>query len=164
MVHLYEAVSRQHELHREILSFSVSHDNEVVGIYGHYPLIDEFETRFYRHTIRKFDFVEQDGKEKWTAYKCIRNLYDIFVPIHIRRIQVAIEQLPDPEDPAGEILSRLNDAESEQDDSRWSASQSQDSVLKLPSSQTTEHVFEKPRRRTDNTETSSTIVKGSQGL
>lgn len=64
VVELYRAVSRQEELHRKILAFSVSHDNEAVRIYGHYPLINEKDTSFYRHPIKKFDFTSEDGKEK----------------------------------------------------------------------------------------------------
>lgn len=40
IVELYRVVSRQNELHRNTLAFSISHDHEVVRIYGHYPLID----------------------------------------------------------------------------------------------------------------------------
>ena len=57
------------ELHREILGFSISHDHRSVRIYGHYPVIDGKDTKYYHNPIRTFDFTELDGKEKWTAYK-----------------------------------------------------------------------------------------------
>ncbi len=146
VVELYRAVSRQDELHREILAFSVSHDNEAVRIYGHYALIDGAETRFYRHAIHKFDITAQDGKDKWTAYKFTRNIYDTFVPIHLERICAAINQLPDPEIFLVEPLSQQSNAESvEQDDSQSTPSYSQESAPILPSSQTTEPVFKKPK-------------------
>ncbi|KAK5188911.1 hypothetical protein LTR47_011217 [Exophiala xenobiotica] len=69
VVELFRLVEREQELHREILAFSISHGNETVRIYGHYPVIEDKKTTFYLHTIRKFDFTEQDGKGKWTAYK-----------------------------------------------------------------------------------------------
>jgi hypothetical protein len=40
-------------------------------------LIFQDKTTFYRHPIRTFDFTELDGKEKWTAYKFTRNVYDM---------------------------------------------------------------------------------------
>jgi len=146
VVELYRAVSRQDELHREILAFSVSHDNEAVRIYGHYALIVGAETRFYRHSVHKFDITAQDGKDKWTAYRFTRNVYDTFVPIHLERIRAAVDQLPDPDIFLVEPLSQQSNAESfEQDDSQPSPSFSQESLPRLASSQTTEPVFKKPK-------------------
>jgi len=73
-VELYKAVKREKELDREILAFSISHDHRSVRIYGHYLVIEENKTTFYRHPIRTFDFTEQDGREKWTAYKFAKNV------------------------------------------------------------------------------------------
>lgn len=42
---------------------------EPVGIYGRYPALDGKEINYHRHPIRKFDFTELDGKERWTAYR-----------------------------------------------------------------------------------------------
>jgi len=75
-VELYKAVKREKELDREILAFSISHDHTSVRIYGHYPVIEGDKTTFYRHPIHKFDFTALDGKEKWTAYKFTKNVYD----------------------------------------------------------------------------------------
>lgn len=78
VVELFRYVKREKELDREILAFSISHDHESVRIYGHYPLaVDGEKTTFYRHPIRKFDFTEQDGREKWTTYKFTKNVYDV---------------------------------------------------------------------------------------
>lgn len=94
VVELYRAVKREKELHQEILAFSISHDHTTVRIYGHYALIEEGKTSYYRHQIRNFVFTELSGKEKWTAYRFTRNIYDKFVPIHLNRICAAIDQLP----------------------------------------------------------------------
>ena len=91
---LFRAVKREGEIHRQILAFSVSHDHRSVRIYGHYPVIDGKDTKYYRHQIRTFDFTELDGKEKWTAYRFTKNVYDTWVPSHFRRICSAIDQLP----------------------------------------------------------------------
>ena len=40
IVELFRRVRYQKKLHQTILTFSVSHDNELVRIYGHYPLIN----------------------------------------------------------------------------------------------------------------------------
>lgn len=146
VVELYRAVFRQDKLHREILAFSVSHDHQAVKIYGHYALIDGKDTSFYRHLIHHFSIISQDGKDKWTAYKFTRNVYDTFVPIHLKRIYAAVDQLPDPEVFLVEPLSQQSNAESvEQDDSQSTPSYSQESLSRLPSSQTTEPVFKKPK-------------------
>jgi hypothetical protein len=95
VVDLYRMVSREHELDRKILSFSVSHDQEAVRIYGYYPVIDGEQTSVYRHTIRKLDITNEDGKDKWTTYVFTRNVYDVFGPIHFERLRSAVDQLPD---------------------------------------------------------------------
>ncbi|KAM3501710.1 hypothetical protein MY11210_009301 [Beauveria gryllotalpidicola] len=100
---LFRAVKREAEVHREILAFSVSHDHRSVRIYGHYPVIDGKDTKYYRHLIRTFDFTELDGKEKWTAYRFTRNVYDSWMPSHFKRICSAIDELPadlDLDDPS----------------------------------------------------------------
>jgi len=64
IVELYRLVSRQDELNQKILTFSILHDNEAVRMYGHYALIKRKHTLFYRHPIKKFDFISEDGEEK----------------------------------------------------------------------------------------------------
>lgn len=93
-VELFRLVKREKEPHREILAFSISHDHETIRIYGHYPVIDGNKTTFYRHPIRKFDFTELGGKEKWTAYRFTKNVYDIWMPTHLKRICLVIDDLP----------------------------------------------------------------------
>ncbi|KAK4168774.1 hypothetical protein QBC43DRAFT_296776 [Cladorrhinum sp. PSN259] len=78
----------------KIFAFSVSHDYQSVRIYGHYPVITGKDTKYYRHPIRKFDFTELDGKEKWTTYRFTKNVYDIWMPKHFENIYSAINQLP----------------------------------------------------------------------
>jgi hypothetical protein len=94
VVELFRMAKREMELHLQILAFSISHDHRTVRIYGHYPLIKGNETTFYRHPIRTFDFTELDGKEKWTAYKFTKNVYDIWMPSHLKRICSVVDALP----------------------------------------------------------------------
>lgn len=94
LVELFRLLGREDELHGEINCFSVSHNDETVRIYGHYAVINGTETTFHRRVIRKFDFTDLQGKEKWTAYTFVKNVYDIWVPTHFKRICAAIDDLP----------------------------------------------------------------------
>lgn len=101
---LYRAIKREDEVHRKILGFSISHDHNSVRIFGHYPVIDEKTTKYYRHPIRQFDFTELDGKEKWTAYRFTKSVYDVWMPAHYKMICSAIDQLPSSSDFANPSL------------------------------------------------------------
>ncbi|KAK0655249.1 hypothetical protein B0T16DRAFT_363734 [Cercophora newfieldiana] len=94
IVELFRLVKREDEVHRQILAFSVSHDRSSVLIYGHYPVITGKDTKYYRHPIHAFSFTTLDGKEKWTAYRFTKNIYDIWMPAHFKNICSAIDQLP----------------------------------------------------------------------
>ncbi|KAI9162962.1 hypothetical protein HJFPF1_04557 [Paramyrothecium foliicola] len=95
VVELFHKVGREHEVDRRILAFSISHDDLSVRIYGHYPVMCGQEiTEYYRHTIHRFDFTALEGKEKWTAFRFVRNVYDLWMPDHFRNICSAIDQLP----------------------------------------------------------------------
>ena len=110
VVELFRLVGRAEELHREVLAFSVSHDHQSVRIYCHYPVIEGTKITYWRHALRKYDFTERQGTEKWTAYKFVKNVYDIWMPNHFRRISAAIDGL---------ILNRdLNISSSEAADAR----------------------------------------------
>ncbi|OAA34236.1 hypothetical protein NOR_08578 [Metarhizium rileyi] len=91
---LFRAVKREDEVHRQILAFSVSHDHRSVRIYGHYPVIDGKETKYYRHPIREFSFIELGGKNKWEAHRFAKNVYDLWMPTHFKKVCSAIDQLP----------------------------------------------------------------------
>ncbi|OXV07751.1 hypothetical protein Egran_04486 [Elaphomyces granulatus] len=94
IVELFRLVGREMELHQEILAFSISHDHRSVRIYGHYPVIDGKDTKYYRNPIRTFDFTELDGKEKWTAYRFTKSVYDTWMPAHFERLCSAIDKIP----------------------------------------------------------------------
>ncbi|KAK2746853.1 hypothetical protein FQN57_002895 [Myotisia sp. PD_48] len=93
IVELFKWLGRGEEVNREILAFSISHDNKNVRIYGHYAVIEGEKVSFYRHHIHSFDFTALDGRSKWTAYQFIRNVYDIWMPDHLDRIRSAIDQI-----------------------------------------------------------------------
>ena len=147
-VELYRLVSRQDQLNRRILTFSISHDNEAVRIYGHYALITEQHTRFYRHPIKKFDFTSEDGKEKWVPYTFTRNVYDKFLPIHYKTLCSAIDQLPNPEDFAVKSFAQQSKPVSlEQNSSESTTTYSRQTEPELESSETSEPVPKRQKRR-----------------
>lgn len=94
VVELFRAVKREAEVHRQVLAFSVSHNHRSVRIYAHYPEIHGKDTTYYRHLIHDFNFTVLNGKEKWTTYRFIRNVYDIWSPMLLRMVCSAIDQLP----------------------------------------------------------------------
>jgi hypothetical protein len=94
IVELFRLVKRETEVHQQILAFSISHDHTSVRIYGHYPVVDGNKTTFYHHPIHKFDFTALDGKERWTAYKFTKNVYNIWMSSHLKRICSAVDDLP----------------------------------------------------------------------
>jgi len=159
LVEIFRLVKREKELDREILAFSISHDHRSVRIYGHYPLIEEDKTTFYRHPIREFSFTEQDGKEKWTAYKFTKNVYDTWMPILHKRICSAIDDLPPDIDfdlsqsasfsQFGLLSSQQSNVESTLDegDSQSSFLASQEVTPTTSFTQATEPAFKKPRNK-----------------
>ncbi|KAF2245194.1 hypothetical protein BU26DRAFT_522295 [Trematosphaeria pertusa] len=92
---LFQLVDQENELHREINSFSISHNDEDVRIWGHYVVIDGKDVKFYRHLISKFIFAPSgEGDQRWKAYKFVRNVYDLWLPKHFERICSVIDMLP----------------------------------------------------------------------
>ncbi|KAH6630797.1 hypothetical protein B0J18DRAFT_488551 [Chaetomium sp. MPI-SDFR-AT-0129] len=112
VVELFGAVKREDEIHRQILAFSISHDNQCVRIYGHYPVIDGENTKYYRYPIHSLDLIALDGKEKWTAYRFTKNVYHIWMPKHFKWICSAIDQLPAVSDSGAPSLSQTGRSQS----------------------------------------------------
>jgi hypothetical protein len=91
---LFRFVGRLEELDREIATFSISHDDEQVRIWGHYVAIEGINIKFHRHLISKFIFAPSgEGDQRWKAYKFVRNVYDLWLPKHFERICSAIDML-----------------------------------------------------------------------
>lgn len=94
IVELFRAVNREDKVNRQILTFSISHDYRSVRIYGHYPAIASNNTKYYRHSIHTHDFTTLYGRDKWTAYRFTKNVYDLWMPKHFENVCSAIDQLP----------------------------------------------------------------------
>lgn len=113
VVELYRVVSRQHELHRQILSFSISHNHRSLDIYGHYALINGEDISFHRYEVQSIPFANTGGRDKWRPYCFTRNIYDTFLPIHLKRLCSAIDQLPNPEVFVPDPLSESSNTQAE---------------------------------------------------
>jgi hypothetical protein len=104
VVELFKLVGREKELHREILAFTVSHDDNSVRHYAHYAYIDGDKISIWRHTVDRFYL---DTRTKWRSYTFVKNIYDIFSPMHLKRICSAIDDIP-----PGLTFSRGSEAQS----------------------------------------------------
>jgi hypothetical protein len=95
LVELFRIVGQETELSQEINGFSISHGDEYVRVWGHYPVINGKDYTFYRHPIAKFDISKtEQGDNRWAAYTFVRNLYDIWLPERFSRICSIIDMLP----------------------------------------------------------------------
>ncbi|KAF2016695.1 hypothetical protein BU24DRAFT_423065 [Aaosphaeria arxii CBS 175.79] len=108
VVELFRLVGRHSELHREILGFTISHDDSSVRLYAHYPFIDAADgenVTIWRRTVDRFYL---DGRTKWRSWTYVTNIYSLFYPKHLERICSAIDDISQP----GMTLHRqINDDE-----------------------------------------------------
>ena len=159
LVELFRSVRREKELDREILTFSISHDHRSVRIYGHYPVIEGDKTTFWRHPIHEFSFTALDGKEKWTAHKFTKNVYDTWMPKLHKLICSAIDDLPaginsDLSQSASFSQSTpqssqqsIAESTSGEDDSQSGFAASQEVTPTMSFTKATEPAFKKPRNK-----------------
>lgn len=92
---LFQLVGREKELHQQINGFSISHNDKEVRVWGHYAVIDGKDVKFYRHLISMFVFAPSgEGDQRWKAYKFVKNVYDMWLPDHFKRLCSAVDMLP----------------------------------------------------------------------
>lgn len=108
-------------------------------MYEHYALIKEKNTLFYRHFIKKFDFISENDEEKWTSYKFMINVLEMFYLIHHERICFIVDQLLNSEDFAVEFFKQNN--------SQSIILNLQQTESRLLSFQTSESVFKKSKKK-----------------
>ncbi len=93
------APEKMKELDGQVLAFSVSHNNKLVNLYGHYAVLDNDVTGrvdFYRYDIKMFSLTMEDGADRFKPYNFVLNLYRKFAPKHQQRIKDAVAFLPTP--------------------------------------------------------------------
>jgi hypothetical protein len=89
-VELFKLVGRETELHREIVAFTISHDNNGVKLYAHYPFIDGDSVTIWRHTVSRYFL---DSETKWKTWTFTKNVFDTFSTMHLERICSAVDSI-----------------------------------------------------------------------
>ncbi|OQN95709.1 hypothetical protein B0A48_18457 [Cryoendolithus antarcticus] len=112
-----------------ILVISISHDNERVKIYGHFPIIRDGRTTFHRYYLHDYSLDGHYGRDRNTGSNFTRAVYRDFYPLHVQRIQQAISRLPDPRTTS--MVSEVSVGEGETQASEQS-SQEMDSSSRPP--------------------------------
>ena len=107
IVELSRLSKREKQLHGKILTFSISHDDQYVQIYGHYALMGESKTTFHRHPIYLFNFTTRNGKDKWTAYQFTKTVYCEHAPYLHSLICSAIDGIPSDLNPVASLFSSV---------------------------------------------------------
>ncbi len=94
----------------QVLAFSVSHNNKLVNLYGHYAVrhkgvrdkddvvegVGGGRWNFYRYDIDLVSLTLRDGADRFKPYNFVRRLYYEFVAQHLQRIKHAIAAFPTP--------------------------------------------------------------------
>ncbi|OQN95281.1 hypothetical protein B0A48_18752 [Cryoendolithus antarcticus] len=101
----------QHEKTKDLLGrilvFTVSHNNRIVNLYGHYAVAstngsasngdeDGGHFQYFRYDIAMFSLSMYEGRERFKAYNFVRNLYRCFAPQHLQRIREAVGSMQEP--------------------------------------------------------------------
>lgn len=90
---------RVQDLYGQVLVFTVSHNHEMVYLSGHFAALadgtfDKLE--FYRYPFAMFSLSLVKGRDRNKPYNVVRNIYDKFAPVHVKRIKDAAQNLPKP--------------------------------------------------------------------
>jgi hypothetical protein len=131
IIELYRAAygaiepERVSDLYGRILVFTVSHNNKLVSLCGHYArLADDSDERllFYRYEIDLSSLTLRDGVERFRSYNFVRNVYERIGSERLKMLKAAIARLPPPPKRTG--LSFISS-----DDADRSRASSQDSTV-----------------------------------
>ncbi|KAL3440857.1 hypothetical protein BJX65DRAFT_289673 [Aspergillus insuetus] len=133
VVRLFQLANREQDIHRRVLGYSIAFNHSSVRIHAHYPVFTEEDSQeessqpesssppeasYYRQTLRKFDFTDPSGKERWTSYKFVMALYNVWVPEYHKRLCAVIDALPEPKTHEFNLGSSALDFESV-DNAKW---------------------------------------------
>ncbi|KAK5093563.1 hypothetical protein LTS08_008887, partial [Lithohypha guttulata] len=133
IVDLARGAKRTNVVHRRVLGFSMSHDDNGARIYAHYPEVNGEEITYWRETLREFTFGRDKGKDRWRCYQFTINVCKIFALPFLKQLRELIEQLPDPATQSFGLSAGFDDisVQNLQDDA--STVESQDESFKKPS-------------------------------
>lgn len=121
-----------------VLVFTVSHNNRVVNVHGHYAVsngTDGGESfTYFCHEIAMFSLTMYEGKERFKAYNFVKQLYDEFAPMHLQRIREAVRAMPESSVRTGLSFLASDTTLEERDSQQDGAGASQeDEAFKAPS-------------------------------
>ena len=123
------------ELYGKVLVFTISHNNRIANLYGHYADAGDRsneEPEFYRFDIDISSLVMYDGRDRYKSYNFVRNLYEKFAPEHLRRIKDAVAHLPDVKKRTGLSFAASELAPKESGSHQSSHEGSQESGFRIP--------------------------------
>jgi hypothetical protein len=100
------------QLNGQILVFSVSHDNERVKLYGHFPILELDRITFYRYPIATFDLNFEESQGRKRTHDFVRAIYGTFFQEHVSRIRDALAKM---EDPRSRSIMSVEDVESQEE-------------------------------------------------
>lgn len=103
------------ELYGQVLVFTISHNHDQVHVYGHYATvaadINPFNQHgnattntsddnacdppleYHRYYLGVWSLTALQGRNRYTPYNFVRNVYDHFVPQHLQRVKDFAQQL-----------------------------------------------------------------------
>jgi hypothetical protein len=93
----YRLEKKIDSLNRQVLVFSISHDQQDARLNGHYAIMQAEKWNYYRYHIMKFDLTNNNGL--LTIHNFVRNVLKSYLPGHVRRLKDALTDLPDPNKP-----------------------------------------------------------------
>ena len=96
IVDLYRKTKHADDVHRRVLGFSISHDDNGARIYAHYPEIDGENTTYWRETLDDFTFGHNSGELRWKCYHFTLNVCTMFAMPFLQRLKKVIDELPTP--------------------------------------------------------------------
>ncbi|MCJ1449060.1 MAG: hypothetical protein MMC23_009579 [Stictis urceolatum] len=143
IIELYKAAfgktdpDRVDELYGQVLVFTVSHNQNIAHLYGHYAVVAENspeKLEFYRYEIALFSLSLNEGKDRYETYNFVRNVYEEFALKHRERIKEAIACLKASNKRIG-ILFATSSLELEESDSQTDSQDTpsrDDAVFQVP--------------------------------
>ncbi|KAF1826856.1 uncharacterized protein K489DRAFT_304163, partial [Dissoconium aciculare CBS 342.82] len=93
IVQLFTNISAIDEVDGRILAFSVSHNKEIIKIFGHFAVVRDGSPRYFRRRVFVTDFAEDVAVGQWhKTYGVVSAIYKNFYPQHLARIKSALSR------------------------------------------------------------------------
>lgn len=90
LVELFKGAKLEHEVNCEVLGFSIAFNDTSIESYAHYPVIQG--EKIAVHVDKIFSFCIMPGQDQWRSYRFVKNIFETWAPMHLRRILDALER------------------------------------------------------------------------